>query len=107
MILGVAQAFNPLYFYREIPYGSSGEVFINYKRGGTIVYSKIVNKGSNGIISEFSPKDLGTFDYYNKKLTFHSNSCTNTNGCELYIGIFVNDYLIEDPGEFSIFLIHR
>ena len=63
MILGVAQAFNPLYFYREIPYGSSGEVFINYKRGGTIVYSKIVNEESKRIISEFSAKDLGDFDY--------------------------------------------
>ena len=51
MILGVAQSFTPLYFFTEIPYGSSGEIFVNYKKGGTIVYSQIVNKGNNEIIS--------------------------------------------------------
>ena len=36
MILGVAKSFNPLYFFTEIPYQSSGEIFINYKKGGKI-----------------------------------------------------------------------
>ena len=101
MILGVAQSSKPLFFFTEISNGISGEIFINYKKGGTIVYSKIVDKGSKGIINEINEIDLGNFDYYNKKLNFNSSSCGNENGCELFIGIFVYDYQFDD---FSIFL---
>ena len=104
MILGVAKSFNPLYFFTEIPYNSSGEIFINYKKGGKIVYSNIQNKGSKGLISETSQTYLGNFDYYNKKLTFNSSSCKKESGCELFIGIFVNDYEFDIADEFSIFL---
>ena len=101
MILGVAQSSKPLFFFTEISNGSSGEIFINYKKGGTIVYSKIVDKGSKGIINETNKTDLGNFDYYNKKLSFNSSSRNKVNGCELFIGIFVDDYQFDD---FSIFL---
>ena len=41
MILGMSESFSPLYFYTDIKPNSEGEVFINYKKGGNIVYSKI------------------------------------------------------------------
>ena len=100
MILGVAQSSKPLFFFTEISNGSSGEIFINYKKGGTIVYSKIVDKGSKGIINEINEIDLGNFDYYNKKLSFNSSSCNKVNGCELFIGIFVYDYQLDVPNDF-------
>ena len=101
MILGVTESFNPLYFFTEIPKGSEGEIFVNYKRGGMIVYSNIIEKTNNGIVSDGTSND---FDYYNKKITFDSSSCENENGCEIFIGLFVNDYQLDDPDEFSIFL---
>ena len=104
MILGVAESFNPLYFFTEIPVQSEGEIFINYKKGGKIVYSNIQNKGSKGLISKTSQTYLGNFDYYNKKLTFNSSSCNNESGCELFIWIFVNDYEFDIADGFSIFL---
>ena len=96
MILGVVEAFNPLYFFIEIPKGSKGEVFINYKRGGMIDYSSIVPKGNNGIVPNGI---LNTFDYYLKKISFDSSSCDNddnNNNCEIFIGLFVNDYQLDD-----------
>ena len=104
MILGVAEAFNPLYFFTEIPKGSEGEVFINYKRGGMIAYKKIIPKENNGIVREGISNNNFDFDYYHKKISFDSSSCENDNGCEIFIGLFVNDYQLDDPDEFSIFL---
>ncbi len=80
MILGVAEAFNPLYFFTEIPKGSKGEVFVNYNRG-MIVYSKIISKK---IMELFLMICQIILIIINKKITFNSTSCNNEKCCEIY-----------------------
>ncbi len=59
MNLGIAEAFTPAFFYTEIPNGSEGEIFINYKRGGVIAIAKVEDKENNvtnGKIESISKK---------------------------------------------------
>ena len=104
MIFGIGESFSPVFFYTEIPYKSEGEVFINYQKGGIIAIGKIVNKekeDSNGKIEQNNKSDL-EYDFYNKKFN-DSISCGNINGCFLYIGIYVSDFKVDGPSDFSFF----
>ena len=106
MIIGVSEAFNILYFYTDIQSNQKGELFVNYKRGGNIIYSNISNDNFNSI--EWNNLSNLYYDYNNRKVTFDlSNSSSNLNcdnGCRLYFGIYVSDYKIDDAGDFSFFL---
>ncbi len=104
MIFGIGESFSPVFFYTEIPYKSEGEVFINYQKGGIIAIGKIVNKekeDSNGKIEQNNKSDL-EYDFYNKKFN-DSISCGNIIGCFLYIGIYVSDFKVDGPSDFSFF----
>ena len=103
MIFGIGESFSPVFFYTEIPYKSEGEVFINYQKGGTIAIGKIVNKeknDSNGKIEQNNESNL-KYDFYNKK--FNNINCESGNGCFLYVGIYVSDFKVDDPSDFSFF----
>ena len=103
MIFGIGESFSPVFFYTEIPYNSEGEVFINYKKGGTIAIGKIVNKekrDSNGKNEQNNNLDL-EYDFFNKKI--NDIRCENYNGCFLYVGIYINDFQVNGPSDFSFF----
>ncbi len=105
MNLGIAEAFTPVFFYTEIPNGSEGEIFINYKRGGIIAIAKVEDKennGTNGKIEQNNQlNDDFVYDYYNKKI--NNVKCSKGNGCFLYVGIYVYDIQVDDAADFSFF----
>jgi hypothetical protein len=100
----MSESFSPLYFYTDIKPNSKGEVFINYKKGGNIVYSKILSKQDKDENNWKGQEQSLSYDNYNSKITFSStdtNSCSN--GCELYIGINISEK-INVGDDFSLFL---
>ena len=101
MILGVSESFHTLYFYTPL-LNKEGELFINYKRSNTIVYSTIISKEYYEDTSNWKNKTDFSYDYINRKISFNASNCENE--CRLYIGIYVNDYNVDDAGEFSFFL---
>ena len=105
MNLGIAEAFTPVFFYTEIPNGSEGEIFINYKRGGIIAIAKVddkENNDTNGKIEQNNQlNDDLVYDYYNKKI--NNIKCSKQNGCFLYVGIYVYDIQVDDAADFSFF----
>ena len=106
MIVGISESFNPLYFFTDIKSDSEGEIIINYKKGGNIVYSAIVDKTKDDI-TEWKGIQNNIYDIYNKKITFNKQNTSSeicTKGCRLYIGIYVYDYEVGDPNDFSFFL---
>ena len=100
MILGVSESFHTLYFYTPV-LKQKGELFINYKRSNIKVYSKLVSENYD-IASNWKDQINFSYDYLDRKLSFDASNCTNK--CRLYIGIYVNDYNVDDAGEFSFFL---
>ena len=103
MILGISESFHTLYFYTPIIKGKKGELYINYKRSNTIVYSTIISSDKYNITSNRKNINEFSYDYINRKISFDSSSC-ESDECRLYIGIYVNSYRVDDVGEFSFFL---
>ena len=106
MVVGISESFNPLYFFTDIKSDSEGEVIINYKKGGNIVYSEIVDKSKDDI-TKWKGIQNNIYDIYNKKITFNKQNTSSeicTKGCRLYIGIYVYDYEVDDANDFSLFL---
>ncbi len=107
MIIGASEAFNILFYYTDVLSEQKGELFLSYKRGGNIVYSTIIsNKDFSDQKNWDNKKDLN-YDYINRKVTFDLSEYNNSycdNGCILLFGIYVGDYQIDEPGDFSFFL---
>ena len=113
MILGISESVSPLYFYTDIKPNSEGEVFINYKKGVSNVFAYINNRDKSDDINNKdnwgkhldSTKGSLTYNNYNNRIKFTTEDTNNCeNGCELYIGIYIYDYELNDADDFSFFL---
>ena len=120
MKLDVVYALQSRYYYSTVNKGQSGEIVVNFKRGGCNGVAKLVPLGTKEENPNWNQrihlpdnntknqKGIIQYDSFNKKFVFtEKDSEICDNGCEIYIGIFSTDLsmFIGTPiYEYSIFI---
>ena len=107
MIIGASEAFNILFYYTDVLSEQKGELFLSYKRGGNIVNSTIISYEDFSEQKNWDNKKDLNYDYINRKITFNLIDYSDLDcdkGCILLFGVYVGDYQIDEPGDFSFFL---